>query len=103
MTAETLGPLSHLLTDRGTCPVILPTSPSTPTLPTRRQRRQHPERLDSAFNKEEEPLGLAGFEQLPRAKPDSSSPVGFGKEEDLVLSQSTHTVGEPDIKCCSHY
>ena len=55
-----------------------------------------PSASSTSFNKEEEPLGLAGFEQLPRAKPDSSSPVGFGKEEDLVLAQSTHIVGEPD-------
>ena len=39
---------------------------------------------------EEEPLGLAGLEQLPGANTGLNLPVGFGQKEGLVPAKPTH-------------
>ena len=52
---------------------------------------------------EEEPLGLAGLEQLLRADIGSILPVGFGQKEDLVQAKSIHSLGEPDWSVTNNY
>ena len=49
--------------------------------------------LSKSSQQEEELLGLAGFEQLLRAKPDPTCLWDLASKKDLVLTKSIHTVG----------
>ena len=59
--------------------------------------------LSQSSQQEEEPLGLAGLEQLLRADIGSILPVGFGQKEDLVQAKSIHSLGEPDWSVTNNY
>ena len=71
-------------------------APTASTDATPRRRRQHRRHSLNSSQKEVELLGLAGFEQLLRAKPDPTCLWDLASKKDLVLTKSIHTVGEPD-------